>query len=49
MADFFLSFRYRDQAYIESIVAEVVQGVEGKRVNAEGEDDTQGEAGKDLE
>ncbi|KAK1708281.1 molybdenum cofactor synthesis domain-containing protein [Colletotrichum lupini] len=39
----------RDQAYIESIVAEVVQGVEGKRVNAEGEDDTQGEAGKDLE
>ncbi|GJC78140.1 uncharacterized protein ColLi_00978 [Colletotrichum liriopes] len=29
----------RDQAYIESIVDEVVEGVQGKRVNAEGEDD----------
>ncbi|OHW94752.1 molybdenum cofactor synthesis domain-containing protein [Colletotrichum incanum] len=30
----------RDQAYIESIVDEVVEGVQGKRVYAEGEDDT---------
>ncbi|GKT45766.1 uncharacterized protein ColSpa_05947 [Colletotrichum spaethianum] len=29
----------RDQAYIESIVDEVVEGVQGKRVYAEGEDD----------
>ncbi|TQN65053.1 hypothetical protein CSHISOI_10368, partial [Colletotrichum shisoi] len=39
----------RDQAFIESIVDEVVEGVQGKRVYAEGEDDTTAEAGKGIE
>ncbi|TKW50902.1 Uncharacterized protein CTA1_9377 [Colletotrichum tanaceti] len=39
----------RDQAFIESIVDEVVEGVQGKRVYAEGEDDTPAKAGKDIE
>ncbi|KAK1965101.1 molybdenum cofactor synthesis domain-containing protein [Colletotrichum sublineola] len=34
----------RDQAYIESIVDEVVQGVQGKRVTVEGEDDAMAKA-----
>ncbi|KAK1988453.1 molybdenum cofactor synthesis domain-containing protein [Colletotrichum cereale] len=34
----------RDQAYIESIVDEVVEGVDGKRVDAEGEDDATAKA-----
>ncbi|KAM0284704.1 hypothetical protein ACHAQH_001859 [Verticillium albo-atrum] len=32
----------RDQAYIESLVAEVEEGVQGKRVTLEGEDDVAG-------
>ncbi|KAJ0349340.1 hypothetical protein COL154_004078 [Colletotrichum chrysophilum] len=39
----------RDQAYIESIVDEVVAGVNGKRVYVEGEDDSAAKAGKPLE
>ncbi|GJD00716.1 molybdenum cofactor synthesis domain-containing protein [Colletotrichum higginsianum] len=39
----------RDQAFIESIVDEVVEGVQGKRVYAEGEDDTTAKAGKGIE
>ncbi|KAF9873204.1 molybdenum cofactor synthesis domain-containing protein [Colletotrichum karsti] len=39
----------RDQAYIESIVDEVVKGVNGKRVFVEGEDDSNAKAGKGLE
>ncbi|KAF6812243.1 molybdenum cofactor synthesis domain-containing protein [Colletotrichum sojae] len=39
----------RDQAYIESIVDEVVAGVQGKRVYVEGEDDSSAKAGKNLE
>ncbi|KAF4910255.1 hypotheticall protein [Colletotrichum viniferum] len=39
----------RDQAYIESIVDEVVAGVNGKRVYVEGEDDSVAKAGKPLE
>ncbi|KAH0429363.1 molybdenum cofactor synthesis domain-containing protein [Colletotrichum camelliae] len=39
----------RDQAYIESIVDEVVKGVNGKRVYVEGEDDSATKAGKPLE
>jgi len=34
----------RDQAYIESIVDEVVEGVQGKRVNAEDEEDVTAKA-----
>ncbi|EFQ31033.1 molybdenum cofactor synthesis domain-containing protein [Colletotrichum graminicola M1.001] len=34
----------RDQAYIESIVDEVVEGVQGKRVNAEDDDDATAKA-----
>ncbi|KAK1998953.1 molybdenum cofactor synthesis domain-containing protein [Colletotrichum falcatum] len=34
----------RDRAYIESIVDEVVEGVQGKRVNAEDEDDAAAKA-----
>lgn len=33
----------RDQEYIESIVAEVEAGVQGKRVSVEGEDDKPGD------
>lgn len=41
--------RCRDQAYIESIVDEVVAGVQGKRVYVEGEDDSSAKTGKNLE
>jgi hypothetical protein len=34
----------RDQAYLESLVAEVEQNVNGKRVMVEGEDDSGDEA-----
>lgn len=39
----------RDQAYLESLVAEVEENVLGKRVTAEGEDDEPGsETDKDA-
>jgi hypothetical protein len=36
---FLLSNVFRDQQYLESLVAEVEKNVEGKRVTFEGEDD----------
>lgn len=33
----------RDQAYLESLVKEVEEGVQGRRVTAEGEDDSDAE------
>jgi hypothetical protein len=36
----------RDEAYLESIVKEVEEGVQGRRVTTEGEDDTDNESNK---
>ena len=39
---------HRDEAYLNSLVAEVEQSVKGKRVSAEGEDDSGGETDPDA-
>ena len=38
---------HRDQAYLETLVAEVVENVQGHRVTVEGEDDSGSEAEKE--